>query len=137
MNAVELIVRGNVQRVGYRNIVSQAAFESGIKGFVENLPDESVRIVVQGKKGRLNGFIDRIKIRGWPVNVESIEKKSIAVKEEFKRFSIVRANSQQEMSERADEGALYMHKMYDEMRGTNTSMKGMSADMTGMREIGR
>ncbi len=115
MNTIELIVRGNVQRVGYRNIVSQAAFELGINGYVENLPDESVRIVVKGNEGKIREFINKIKIRKWPINVENIKQRKIPVKTSFKGFAILRGKPTKEMAERADEAALYMHKMYNEM----------------------
>ncbi|MBI2530353.1 MAG: acylphosphatase [Candidatus Diapherotrites archaeon] len=124
MGALELIVTGNVQRVGYRNIVSQAAFELGIKGYAENLPDESVKIVVQGDKARIKKFIDKIKIRNWPINVENIKQRSIATKITFKRFTINRGKPTREMAERADEAALYMHKMYDEMHSFRKETNG-------------
>jgi len=117
MKTVELIVKGNVQRVGYRNIVSQAAFESGIKGYVKNLANGNVRIIAQGEKGKIGELVKNIRVKGWPINVENIEKKGISIKKAFERFAIIRADAQQEMSERADEAALYMHKMYDEMKG--------------------
>lgn len=131
MNAVELFITGNVQRVGYRNIVSQAAFELGINGFAENLPDESVRIVVQGDKRKIEKFIGRIKIKKWPINVENIKQRSIATKTPFRRFAIIRGKPMQEMAERADEAALYMHKMYNEMHDMNSEMQGMHNEMKG------
>ena len=134
MNAIELIVTGNVQRVGYRNIVSQAAFELGIKGYAENLSDESVRIVVQGAKRKINKFVDKIKIRKWPINAENIKQRSIATKTLFKRFTINRGKPTQEMAERADEAALYMHKMYDEMHGMRGEMHGMRNETHSFRK---
>ena len=124
MGTIELIVTGNVQRVGYRNIVSQAAFELGIKGYAENLPDESVKIVVQGDERKIEKFIGKIKIRKWPINVEDIKQRKIAAKKPFRKFTISRGKPAREMAERADEAALYMHKMYGEMHGMRNEMHG-------------
>jgi len=134
MGTIELIVTGNVQRVGYRNIVSQAAFELGINGYAKNLPDESVRIVVQGDERKIEKFIGKIKIRKWPINVEDIKQRKIAAKKPFRKFTISRGKPAREMAERADEAALYMHKMYGEMHGMRGEMHGMRGEMHGFRK---
>lgn len=45
---VRLLVHGTVQGVGFRYAARDAAFECSVTGWVRNLPDGSVEIVVQG-----------------------------------------------------------------------------------------
>jgi acylphosphatase len=45
---VRLVVQGRVQGVGFRYAASEAATETGVAGWVRNLPDGSVEIVAQG-----------------------------------------------------------------------------------------
>jgi len=129
MWAIELIVEGNVQRVGYRNFVSQAAFDLGMNGSIENRPDGRVKIIVQGKEKQLNEFIKRIRIKEWPVAVRTIKKKEIEIREKFNEFKIIRGPAQNELSERADEAVIYMQKMYIEMKSFRNETKSSSSDL--------
>ena len=45
---VRLVVSGRVQGVGFRYAACDAAAETGVAGWVRNLPDGSVEIVAQG-----------------------------------------------------------------------------------------
>jgi len=53
----EIIVHGRVQGVGFRAAASRKARSLQLKGFVENLPDGSVRAVINGKTQQCNQFI--------------------------------------------------------------------------------
>jgi len=53
----ELHVTGRVQGVGFRNATRNRARELGLRGWVRNLPDGSVRIVIQGRTEACNQFI--------------------------------------------------------------------------------
>jgi len=61
-----LIVKGNVQGVGYRALVKFFAGRAGIKGLARNLEDGSVEIFVDGSKGAIEGFMKMIHVRGRP-----------------------------------------------------------------------
>jgi acylphosphatase len=53
----DIRVTGRVQGVGFRYATSSRARELGLKGWVKNLPDGSVRIMVQGDTERCHTFI--------------------------------------------------------------------------------
>lgn len=53
-----IIVKGNVQKVGYRGFVYRVAESLEIKGSIENLTDGNVRIVAEGERKNLEEFID-------------------------------------------------------------------------------
>ena len=52
----EIIVHGRVQGVGFRAAASRKARSLDLKGYVENLPDGTVRAVVNGNLKQCNLF---------------------------------------------------------------------------------
>ncbi|MFP3223111.1 MAG: acylphosphatase [Nitrososphaeria archaeon] len=82
----EIIVEGLVQGVGYRAFAKRAAEKLGLKGYAENLPDGTVKIIVEGEKDQIEDFIEECK-RGPPLSeVENIEVKWEQYKGEFDSF---------------------------------------------------
>jgi len=73
------IVKGRVQRVGYRALVLAVADGLGIKGVVRNLADKSVEIVCEGRPKAIASFLKAIDRKGDPmdplsINVATIEE---------------------------------------------------------------
>ncbi|MFZ5625606.1 MAG: acylphosphatase [Gemmatimonadota bacterium] len=50
---VQFLISGRVQGVGFRWFAERAARRFGLEGFVENLPDGSVRVVARGSPAAL------------------------------------------------------------------------------------
>ena len=57
MKRARIIVKGKVQRVGYRDEVEEIARRLGIKGFIENVKPYDVRIVAEGEDEAISEFI--------------------------------------------------------------------------------
>ncbi len=53
----KILIRGFVQGVGFRYAARKAAGQSGIKGFVQNLPDGGVYIEAEGSEAQVEEFI--------------------------------------------------------------------------------
>jgi acylphosphatase len=53
----ELVYSGRVQGVGFRYTTHQIAERFDVTGYVQNLPDGSVRLVSEGEAGELNRFL--------------------------------------------------------------------------------
>lgn len=66
MKQVHLKIFGHVQGVFFRAHALEKAQEHGIRGWVRNLPDQTVEIVAQGEDEALNTFIEWCK-HGPPV----------------------------------------------------------------------
>ena len=58
---VHAIIRGDVQGIGYRWFVEKTAAESGINGWVKNLPDGNVEVEAEGRKETLKNFLGTLK----------------------------------------------------------------------------
>ncbi len=58
--ARHFLIGGRVQGVGFRFFTEDAAIREGLHGWVRNLPDGRVEMVVEGKASELDQFICRI-----------------------------------------------------------------------------
>ena len=105
-----MIVKGEVQRVGYRDEVQRVARKLGIKGYVENIKPYDVRIVAEGEEKDLKEFIKAIKIERFPIEVESIDVKWDKATDEFEYFEIKRGPPEEELGERLDAAAKYLFR---------------------------
>jgi len=59
--AIELIVAGRVQGVGFRYFTQRAAFARGLTGWVRNMPDGSVTIRAKGAPDQLTDFCEEVR----------------------------------------------------------------------------
>lgn len=72
-----LIVKGNVQGVGYRALVKLIARSLGVKGWTRNQDDGSVEIFCEGDVGVLARFVSVIDINRRNGNLLAIDVKGI------------------------------------------------------------
>jgi acylphosphatase len=110
MKRVIVIVKGEVQRVGYRDAVEKIARKLKITGFVENIKPYDVRIVAEGEDENISEFVAQIEIKKFPVDVESTEVSFDAYKGEFDYFEIKRGEWQEELLERLDNAGALLYK---------------------------
>ncbi|OFV67737.1 MAG: acylphosphatase [Candidatus Syntrophoarchaeum caldarius] len=115
MNSIEqahLIIKGRVQKAGYRDHIDEMAFNLDLTGYVKNLPDGSVEVVCEGEREKIEQFIDLIWIKQYPISVEDIEVDYSDATGEFRDFEIIREEDLTEaVYERMDTAARYMREM--------------------------
>ena len=97
-----LIIRGRVQKAGYRDYIDEVAFDLDLKGYVKNLPDRSVEVICEGEQEKIERFIDRIRIRQYPISVEDIEVDYSDATGEFRDFEIIREEDLTELCGKID-----------------------------------
>ena len=110
MKRANIIVKGEVQRVGYRDAVAKLARKLKIEGFVENLKHYDVRIIAEGEDANIDLFIERIEIRKFPMDVESTEVSFETYEGEFEYFEIKRGDWHEELLERLDTAGTLLYK---------------------------
>ena len=98
----EIIARGEVQRVGYRDVVERAARKLKLTGFVENVTPYDVRVVCEGERSSINALIERIKIKEHPIDVDELKVRFVPATGEFEYFAIKRGKMAEELGERLD-----------------------------------
>lgn len=81
LKAVELIVSGEVQGVGYRGFVTRIARKLQLVGFAENVEDGTVRIHCKGEAAAIDKFKALINVKNPPlaplIEVEGITEKAL------------------------------------------------------------
>jgi len=97
-----IVVRNHVQLIGFRGVVESIAKEFGLKGYVFNDKDGSVKIVCEGVIAAVENFINDLRRLSGSLDVK-IEKEEISDKaylpDEFGRFVVA-----DELSLRLDRG---------------------------------
>ena len=59
--AFRAVAQGRVQGVYYRAFTSKNATRLGLKGYVRNLPDNSVEIYAEGERSQLEKLLEKIR----------------------------------------------------------------------------
>ena len=86
----EIVVRGRVQGVFFRASAQQHGLQLGLTGEVRNRPDGNVEAIVEGEKRAVEEFVAWCR-RGPPsADVEDVEVKLRAPRDEFRTFSVAR-----------------------------------------------
>jgi len=97
----EIIVKGKVQKAGYRDHVQETARNLNVKGYVENLKDGSVKITCETDDLTLRKFIQSISLKTDLITVENVEiTKTQPAKDEYEYFDIKYGPLEEEMGER-------------------------------------
>lgn len=134
MNSVraEIIVKGKVQKVGYRDHVQEVARSLNVKGYVENLKDGRVKIVCEADEDTLERFTQLINIRTDIVEVEKIEiiKKEPATGE-YEYFDIKYGPLEEEIGERMVAAFRIAVMTRQDIKNMHGDMKDMHQDLKG------
>ena len=88
MKNIELIVKGMVQGVFYREGACKRARELDLKGYVKNERDGSVRIIASGDEERLKRFIQWCKKGSETSDVRRVIVTEHKEEEKFADFTI-------------------------------------------------
>lgn len=85
---IRAIVKGKVQGVGFRASARKLALKVGLVGSVENLPDGSVEIFVQGPLKQIDLFFETLPSGVWPGAIEEILRSEVIPMNQYSRFQI-------------------------------------------------
>jgi len=123
MKALRILVRGRVQKVGYRRLVDEAAFDLGVTGYVKNLDDKkTVEIFAEHEDiAIIRRFVEKIKIVEYPIRVEQVETKEVQPVG-YSGFEVIEGPLEIENRESIEAGAIYMRKLATEMKMTREEL---------------
>jgi acylphosphatase len=82
------VVKGRVQRVGFRMFIEDAARREGIRGYVRNRHDGNVEVVAEGDADAMQRF--EMAVRGGPsgARVEDVETTQTEASNTFSSFRV-------------------------------------------------
>ena len=104
----QIIVKGKVQRVGFRDKVEDIALDYDLGGYVRNLNSRDVFILAEGTEENLNLFCEAIQQFTLPIKVKSIQISEHPIEGTYSEFCIVRGDTAEEFSERFDSALYYL-----------------------------
>jgi len=136
---IEVVVKGEVQKVGYRDSVQKIARSLEVRGYVENLRDGNVFIVCEGEDENVNKFVEEIDIKKHFIHVKEVEiTKESDYTGEFEYFDIKYGKLEEELGERMGTGIAYAGATLEETKATRQDIKAMHEDLNegfkGMHE---
>jgi len=82
------VIRGRVQRVGFRMFVEDVARREGIRGYVRNQHDGSVEVVAEGDAEALQRFEMAVRRGPTGARVEDVETTDIGPSNRFSSFHV-------------------------------------------------
>ena len=86
--SLEILVRGKVQGIGYRDFTVRAAKSYQIKGSVRNLPDGRVKVIASGEKSDLDNFLSELKRGPLFSSVKELQSSELIGMEDYEDFII-------------------------------------------------
>ncbi|MBN2251527.1 MAG: acylphosphatase, partial [Candidatus Altiarchaeota archaeon] len=138
MERAEIIVRGRVQRVGYRDYVAEVGNRLDLGGRVSNLPDKTVQIIAEGERRVLDEFISLLKPKDDPlIKVTGSDVKFEKATGEFEYFDLEYGDFTAEGFERIGVAASYLKSIdrkQDRMLDKQDSMLDKQDVMIGKQD---
>ena len=83
-----ILVKGNVQGVGFRYHTTRLAESLGLDGYVRNLVDGDVEIEVEGDKLTVDKFLENLKEGTMHSYIDSFRVEWCEYKHNYNRFNI-------------------------------------------------
>jgi len=92
MVRAEIAATGVVQGVGFRPFIYRLAKRHGLVGFVRNMGDAGVQMIVEGEKKRITKFIASIRVQKPPLaRIDDVKIKWSRATGEFTMFKVVKS----------------------------------------------
>ena len=88
LQAIKLVISGQVQQVGYRWFAVQEASSRGIVGYVCNLANGSVEVVAQGDSGALSIFYEKLRNGPKLARVDDVTVTAMPIEKERVVFRV-------------------------------------------------
>ncbi len=84
----QILIGGMVQGVGYRWFAHHQACQLDLTGYVRNLPNEDVEVVVEGDKGLILDYIEQLRIGPRSARITKLLVTWQEYRCEFKDFTV-------------------------------------------------
>jgi len=133
-----ITVHGQVQQLGYREMVNHLAKGLGLRGFVENLKDskakdakrQPVGIVCQGRRSVIETFVNLIKIRNGHIDVERVEVTYLDDADvTYQGFYVLRGEFLEELGPRLDTAIGVLKSMDGKLKSMGGQLNSVDGDL--------
>jgi acylphosphatase len=83
----QVIFSGKVQGVGFRYTVRSIAKRHPVKGYVKNMSDATVELMMQGAASEMNALVAEV-AEYFRNNIDDCQRRTLVTDEEFMHFEI-------------------------------------------------
>jgi acylphosphatase len=128
-----VVIRG--RDIGFRNFIAQSAGFLGLRGYVFNDVDGSVKLILEGAKETLDSFIEDVKIKTSSIGaeIESLDSREVSIDSDLPpRFVKIPSTELEEIGSKLDIGVGYLG---DITEGQDTLIKGQEGLIKGQGGI--
>jgi hydrogenase maturation protein HypF len=96
---VKLNVTGIVQGVGFRPFIYRTAVKNGLQGYVRNMGDAGVEVLLEGTEVQVGRFMQDLTAEKPPLaHIDHVAKTELAGKDEYGAFTIIESSKTAELS---------------------------------------
>ena len=88
MKKVHAIIKGQVVGVYYRSFIKDRAEELGLNGYVKNIDNKTVELVIEGHEAKIKRLLEFCKQGPPGALVDNIKTKSLPYDKEFNVFRV-------------------------------------------------
>lgn len=88
LKRLQVLYKGRVQGVGFRYTVDGIAQETGVTGWVRNLPGGDVEVVMEGSEPQINDTLERIRLSAVGKHITKCSKNWQDYRKEFTEFRV-------------------------------------------------
>lgn len=88
MAQAKVFISGFVQNIGYRQFVKRIAQKIGLNGWVKNLPDGRVEVLLSGDQKIIEKTIEKLWEGPFLSEVKSVDVEWVNDSQEYKDFEI-------------------------------------------------
>lgn len=130
-----VVIRGRVQDIGFRNFIAQSADFLGLKGHAFNDIDGSVKLILEGVKDTLDSFLEDIKIKTSSIGAEidSLDSREVSKDSDLPpKFVKIPSTELEEIGGKLDIGVSYLR---DIKEGQDTLVKGQGGIATLLKDM--
>jgi acylphosphatase len=124
-----IIISGDVQDVGFRAVVMRMGQKAGLVGYVENLPNGTVRAICEGEEKAIKEFINKLDKHHDDIVVENIEVKWSKSQGKFKYFEVKVTNLGNELFQGFATAGRKLSTMHTDLKGGFDRVEGAIGSM--------
>jgi hydrogenase maturation protein HypF len=96
---VKVRVAGIIQGVGFRPFIYRIAIKNGLKGYVRNMGDAGVEILLEGEEKAVDNFLKDLREKKPPLaQIHEVITTKLSGKHEYKDFMIIESSREAEVS---------------------------------------
>ncbi len=95
---VKVRVTGIIQGVGFRPFIYRTAVKNGLKGYVRNMGDAGVEILLEGEENAINNFLKDLREKNPPLaQIHEIITRKLEGENQYASFTIEKSSEESEL----------------------------------------